>query len=94
MNYSMGCFVGRIWNTQKGGPCIVKVKDGFVYDITSKETPTVRDLLELENVDEYLSRGDGYKPEHQPISEDEIKKKSKAIMDEYLHVQDIKVKER
>jgi len=61
MNYSMGCFVGRIWNTHKGGPCLVKVKDGFVYDITSKETPTVRDLLELENVDEYLNNFQGEK---------------------------------
>ena len=41
MNYSMGCFVGRIWNTQKGGPCLVKVKDGFVYDITSKPPSTI-----------------------------------------------------
>ena len=55
MNYSKGCFVGRVWNAENGGPCLVKVRDGFVYDITSKETPTVRDLLELENVDEYLN---------------------------------------
>ena len=61
MNYLMGCFVGRIWNNQTGGPCLVKVKDGFVYDITSKETPTVRDLLELENVDEYLNNFQGEK---------------------------------
>ena len=25
MNYSKGCFVGRVWNTEKGGPCLVKV---------------------------------------------------------------------
>ena len=61
MNYSRGSFVGRIWNAQKGGPCLVMVKDGFVYDITSKETPTVRDLLELENVDEYLNNFQGEK---------------------------------
>ena len=61
MNYSKGCFVGRVWNTEKGGPCLVKVRDGFVYDITTKKIPTVRDLLELENVDEYLNNSQGEK---------------------------------
>ena len=61
MNYSKGCFVGRVWSTEKGGPCLVKVRDGFVYDITTKKIPTVRDLLELENVDEYLNNSQGEK---------------------------------
>ena len=61
MNYSKGCFVGRVWNTEKGGPCLVKVRDGFVYDITTKKIPTVRDFLELENVDEYLNNSQGEK---------------------------------
>ena len=59
MNYAEGCFVGRIWDQAKGGPCLVKIKDGFVFDITSKEIPTMRDLLELENVLEYLDRFEG-----------------------------------
>ena len=59
MNYAEGCFVGRIWDQTKGGPCLVKVKDGFVFDITSKEIPTMRDLLELESVQEYLDRFEG-----------------------------------
>ena len=61
MNYAEGCFVGRIWDQTKGGPCLVKIKDGFVYDITSKDIPTMRDLLELENVQEYLDRSVGEK---------------------------------
>ena len=54
MNYTEGCFVGRIWNAAKGGPCIVTIKDNYVYDITSKEIPTIRDLLELKDVKEYI----------------------------------------
>ena len=61
MNYAEGCFVGRIWDHTKGGPCLVKIKDGFVFDITSKEIPTMRDLLELKNVQEYLDRYVGEK---------------------------------
>ena len=61
MNYAEGCFVGRIWDQTKGGPCLVKIKNGFVFDITSKEIPTMRDLLELENVQEYLDRSVGEK---------------------------------
>jgi fumarylacetoacetate (FAA) hydrolase family protein len=26
MNYAEGCFVGRIWDHTKGGPCLVKIK--------------------------------------------------------------------
>jgi fumarylacetoacetate (FAA) hydrolase family protein len=61
MDYSNGCFVGRVWDNQKGGPCLIKVKDGYVYDITTKEIPTVRDLLELDNIKEYLSNCSGEK---------------------------------
>ena len=61
MNYSKGCFIGRIWDNSKGGPCLIKINDGDVYDITSKEIPTVRDLLELEDVKNYLSNFQGIK---------------------------------
>ena len=56
MNYTEGCFVGRIWNAAQGGPCLVTIKDNYVYDITSKEIPTIRDLLELKDVKEYIDR--------------------------------------
>ena len=61
MNYSKGCFIGRIWDNLKDGPSLIKIKDGDVYDITSKEIPTVRDLLELEDVKNYLSNVQGIK---------------------------------
>ena len=61
MDYTQGCFVGRIWNTAQGGPCLVTIKDNYVYDITSKEIPTIRDLLELNDINEYLGRCDSAK---------------------------------
>ena len=61
MDYSNGCFIGRVWHNEKGGPCLIKVKDGFVYDITSKEIPTVRDLLELDDIPSYLNHSEGQK---------------------------------
>ncbi len=40
------CLVGRAWSPDRGGPCLVSVRDGFIYDITSPRLPTMRDLLE------------------------------------------------
>ena len=61
MNYSDGCFVGRIWDSAKGGPCLVTIKGNYIYDITSKEIPTIRDLLELKDINEYLESCDSTK---------------------------------
>lgn len=61
MNYSEGCFIGRIWDNKKGGPCLVTIRDDYIYDITSKEVPTVRNLLELKDINEYLTRSVGSK---------------------------------
>jgi fumarylacetoacetate (FAA) hydrolase family protein len=46
--------VGRVWNPAVGGPCVVRIADGAVDDITSA-APTMRDLCEAENPAE-LSR--------------------------------------
>ena len=43
---SDGLFVGRAWRHVLG-PCLVAVRDGEIFDITSKDAPTMRDLLEL-----------------------------------------------
>ena len=61
MDYSKGCFIGRIWDNSKNGPCLIRIKDGNVYDITSKEIPTLRDLLELEDIKKYLNSVQGIK---------------------------------
>ncbi len=40
-----GTFVGRIWR-EGIGPAVVHVRDGRLIDITSRATPTMRDLCE------------------------------------------------
>ena len=42
-----GTYVGRIWSKKNNGPSVVKIIDNEIYDITSKEIPTVSSLLEL-----------------------------------------------
>jgi len=59
--YNFGSFVGRVWCKKTDGPLLVKIEDGFLYDITSKETPTMRDLLEIKNPAEYISGIEGIK---------------------------------
>ena len=59
MDYNSGCFVGRVWDQSQNGPCLVYLRDGDVYDITSSTIPTMRDLLELNNIDEYLKGFEG-----------------------------------
>jgi fumarylacetoacetate (FAA) hydrolase family protein len=41
-----GVFVGRVWRGGVG-PSVVAVRDGAVFDITSSDAPTMRDLLEI-----------------------------------------------
>ncbi len=44
--FNTGTFVGRIWRPEVKGPALVTIRDGMLCDITSKEAPTMRDLLE------------------------------------------------
>jgi fumarylacetoacetate (FAA) hydrolase family protein len=41
-----GCFVGRVWRADVEGPALVKLENGRLVDITSRETPTMAALLE------------------------------------------------
>ena len=61
MDFGIGCFVGRIWDKNKAGPCLVTIRNEHVYDITSPNIPTMRDLLELNDVKGYLDRNIGEK---------------------------------
>ncbi|MBL6605145.1 MAG: fumarylacetoacetate hydrolase family protein [Alphaproteobacteria bacterium] len=47
--------VGRIWRPEVGGPCLVAHKAGHLYDITSRDVPTMRDLLELDDCCGYVT---------------------------------------
>lgn len=44
-----GTFVGRAWSYEEQGPILVTVRAGVVFDITSKEAPTMRDLAEMDD---------------------------------------------
>ena len=57
--FNVGTFVGRVWNPSYAGPCLVVVRNGKLIDITSKTTPTMRDLLEREDAADYVTRADG-----------------------------------
>ena len=61
MDYGTGCFVGRIWDKNKAGPCLVTIRNEHVYDITSPNIPTMRDLLELNDIKGYLDNHIGEK---------------------------------
>ncbi|MEO6299391.1 MAG: fumarylacetoacetate hydrolase family protein [Paracoccaceae bacterium] len=53
-----GIFVTRIW--RKGiGPVLAHLRDGILWDITSRNTPTMRDLLERADLIEYLAAQTG-----------------------------------
>jgi fumarylacetoacetate (FAA) hydrolase family protein len=47
--FNTGTFVGRIWRPEAKGPAVVVVRDGNVYDVTSKDIPTMSDLLERDD---------------------------------------------
>ncbi len=57
--FETGAFVGRIWRPDVAGPALVVLRDGVLFDITSKDVPTMRDLLELGDPVGYLSQQDG-----------------------------------
>ncbi|MCR6497566.1 fumarylacetoacetate hydrolase family protein [Shinella sp. CPCC 101442] len=44
-----GTFVGRAWLPAVAGPSLVVLRDGTLVDITSRQTPTMRDLLEMDD---------------------------------------------
>lgn len=48
-----GSFVGRVWVPELG-PILVALRGEEVFDITSREVPTMRDLLELDNPASYV----------------------------------------
>ncbi len=41
--------VGRVWNPTVEGPCVAVCRQGALYDVTSKSTPTVSAVLELDD---------------------------------------------
>ena len=54
-----GRFVGRVWRPDLQGPSVIVVRDGAVFDITSRTTPTISALLELDDPVAYLDDSPG-----------------------------------
>lgn len=52
--------VGRIWQPNVG-PCLVTLRAGDVFDITSEQVPTMHDLLELTDPVSYVRETPGTK---------------------------------
>ena len=53
-----GVFVGRVW--RRGvGPAVVALRGDRVIDITTRTAPTMRDLLEVEDVPAVVARTEG-----------------------------------
>ena len=50
-----GTRVGRLWDAAAGGPLLVTLREGRVVDVTAREAPTMRDLLELDDPVGYLA---------------------------------------
>ncbi|MBE0455187.1 MAG: fumarylacetoacetate hydrolase family protein [Roseovarius sp.] len=47
MPASDATLLGRIWSPVEQGPCVVTVREGRVFDITSAAAPLVRDICEM-----------------------------------------------
>ncbi|MCV3763978.1 fumarylacetoacetate hydrolase family protein [Rhizobium sp. TRM95796] len=58
-HFASGTFVGRIWLEAADGPALVVLRDGMLHDVTSKDAPTMRDLLEMDDPVAWLSANPG-----------------------------------
>lgn len=54
MVFDSGMFIGRVWDESVGGPSIVAVQDGALFDITSVDALTMSALLEIDNVTAFV----------------------------------------
>lgn len=54
-----GIFVGRIWSNRANGPSVVTLREGSVIDVTCREVPTMRDLMEREDPVGWLAHAGG-----------------------------------
>jgi fumarylacetoacetate (FAA) hydrolase family protein len=53
-----GLWVGRVWRAGTG-PCVVTLRDGHLFDITSRSAPTMRDLLEQPDIAGFVAAQTG-----------------------------------
>lgn len=53
------CLVGRVWCPDSAGPALIHVRKGEAVDVTSKDVPTMRDLLEADDPAALVASLDG-----------------------------------
>lgn len=58
-DFSKGTFVGRVWLPDVAGPALVALRDGALFDITSADVPTMRDLLEQDSPAAFVRAAEG-----------------------------------
>jgi fumarylacetoacetate (FAA) hydrolase family protein len=51
--------IGRIWDPEAAGPCVVTVREGRVVDITARAAPLVRDICEMDDPAGYVQAAPG-----------------------------------
>lgn len=59
MPVSDATLLGRIWSPVAQGPCVVTVREGRIFDITSAAAPLVRDICEMADPVTYIRAAGG-----------------------------------
>ncbi|MBO6893002.1 MAG: fumarylacetoacetate hydrolase family protein [Roseibium sp.] len=54
-----GIFLGRVWLPDASGPAVVTIRQGRLLDITSKTSPTVRDICEMADPASFVRTANG-----------------------------------
>jgi fumarylacetoacetate (FAA) hydrolase family protein len=54
-----GILIGRVWRPDCNGPSVVTLRGDHVVDVTTREVPTMRDLLELDDPIGWLANVNG-----------------------------------
>lgn len=57
--FNQGTFVGRIWRADVNGPAIIHIRDGNIFDITSKDIPTMASLIERDDLVNFAKQTKG-----------------------------------
>src|SRR5690242_19461175 len=55
-----GTFIGRVQLPDRLHPSIATIRNGIVYDITSRDGPTVSDICELDDPASYVQSQTGF----------------------------------
>ena len=56
-DFQTGTWIGRVEGPD--GPCVVTFRGGSLFDITSRQAPTVRDVLEMDDPASYVASASG-----------------------------------